>query len=146
MKRIAIILSILSGTTAALAETCDEVEVLALNMYHEARGEGTDHMQMVGEVTLNRTWHEAYPNDVCSVVYQKSQFSWTSQIKDPTPYEQEVWEVALELAENLLNGDIDYFDNGATHFLNPDKLSRLPMWAQKFEKVGKLGNHVFYRM
>lgn len=126
---------------------CDfdrQVEVLALNMYHEARGEGSDSMQMVAEVTLNRVEHPRYPDNVCSVVYQRRQFSWTHMKKDHTPYETEVWEEALEIAENLLLGEIEMFDNGATHFLNPNKVSRIPSWTQVFEQVGRIGNHVFY--
>jgi spore germination cell wall hydrolase CwlJ-like protein len=133
-------------STAAVANNCDELRVLALNMYHEARGEGPDGMQMVGEVTLNRVDHPSYPNNVCDVVYQRSQFSWTRLKIDHTPHEQEIWEEALEIAENLLNGEIDRFDNGATHFLNPNRLRTLPRWTNHLDRVGKVGNHVFYRL
>jgi N-acetylmuramoyl-L-alanine amidase len=135
------------ATATPIMADCDfdrQVEVLALNMYHEARGEGLDAMQMVAEVTLNRVDHPAYPDDVCSVVYQRRQFSWTHMRRDHTPYETEVWQEALELAENLLLGDIELFDNGATHFLNPNAVRRIPSWARKFEQVGQIGNHVFY--
>jgi N-acetylmuramoyl-L-alanine amidase len=136
-------------SSVAVANDCDydkEIETLALNMYHEARGDGIDSMQMVGEVTLNRVQSDRYPNNVCEVVYQRRQFSWTHMKKDHTPHEEKSWEVALELAENLVNGEIDYFDNGATHFLNPDKVSRMPRWTKEFERVGRIGNHVFYAM
>lgn len=148
MLRALTLAAILLGTPV-VAEDCDadkEIEVLALNMYHEARGEGPDAMQMVGEVTLNRMWHKAYPDDICSVVYQEKQFSWTHTKDDHTPHEEEVWEVAVELAENLLNGEVDYFDNGATHFINPDKVRKMPRWTKRLVRVGKIGNHVFYRM
>lgn len=131
-------------STAAVAEDCDEVEVLALNMYHEARGEGSDAMQMVGEVTLNRVYHESYPNDVCEVVYQRRQFSWTHMKRDHTPYEEESWEEALLIAEGLVNGEIDYFDNGATHFINPKLVSKMPRWTRVYTRVGRIGDHVFY--
>lgn len=131
-------------STAAVAEDCDEVEVLALNMYHEARGEGTDGMQMVGEVTLNRVEHPAYPNNICEVVYQRRQFSWVDSRRDHTPNETELWEEALEIAEGLLNDGIERFDNGATHFLNPRRVRKMPRWAREFEVVGQIGNHRFY--
>jgi spore germination cell wall hydrolase CwlJ-like protein len=131
-------------STAAVAGECDEIRVLALNMYHEARGEGSDGMQMVGEVTLNRVEHPSYPNNICNVVYQRSQFSWVRMRSDHTPHEQDLWEQSLELAEGLLNDDIEKFNNGATHFLNPSMLSRLPRWAREYEVVGQIGNHVFY--
>ena len=136
----------LSLSTAAVAENCDEVRILALNMYHEARGEGADGMQMVGEVTLNRVEHPSYPDNICDVVYQRSQFSWVRARNNHTPREEELWNEALEIAEGLLNGDIDKFDNGATHFLNPNKLRILPRWANRLDRVGRLGNHIFYRL
>lgn len=131
-------------STAAVAEDCDEIEVLALNMYHEARGEGPDGMQMVGEVTLNRVDHPSYPDDVCGVVYQRRQFSWVRLRKDHTPHETELWEEALEIAEGLLSGEIEKFDNGATHFLNPRLVRHMPRWTREFEPVGQIGNHRFY--
>lgn len=131
-------------STAAVADQCDEVHVLALNMYHEARGEGPDGMQMVGEVTLNRVYDEEWPDNICDVVYQRRQFSWTHVKGDHTPYNKELWEESLHLAEALINGEIDYFNNGATHFLNPNKVSRIPRWAREYDLVGRIGNHVFY--
>lgn len=142
-----LITAMIAMATPAFAD-CDfdkQVGVLALNMYHEARGEGVDGMQMVGEVTLNRVEHPRYPNNICSVVYATEQFSWTHTRKDHTPYETEVWEIALELAKNLVTGEIELFDNGATHFLNPNTVRRIPSWARKFEQVGQIGNHVFYQ-
>ena len=57
-----------------------EVECLAKNMYHEARGESYQGMVAVAFVTLNRTVSEVFPSKVCDVVYQKNQrgcqFSW----------------------------------------------------------------------
>jgi spore germination cell wall hydrolase CwlJ-like protein len=149
LKTFVAAVCIASISSVAVAADCNykrEVRVLALNMYHEARGEGTDAMQMVGEVTLNRVQHDAFPDNTCDVVYQRKQFSWTHMKRDHTPYEKEVWEEALELAENLLNGEIEYFDNGATHFLNPDKVKAIPRWAREFKKVGRIGNHNFYAM
>ncbi len=139
-------------STAAVAK-CDgdpakEMEILALNMYHEARGEGRTAMQMVGEVTLNRVASGEYPDTICGVVYQKGQFSWVTK-KDHTPYEKEAWETALEIAHDLLNQDIGnlyIFDNGATHFANLEVLRNPPRWTRTFDKVTKVGSHTFYRM
>lgn len=143
-------MAILLFCSQSLSETCDyerQIEVLALNMYHEARGEGLDGMQMVGEVTLNRVEHEYFPDNVCEVVYQRSQFSWTRNNSNTIPSkDDEMWKIALEMAENLINGEIEFFDNGATHFLNPRRVSRMPRWSRNFERVGRVGNHVFYQM
>jgi spore germination cell wall hydrolase CwlJ-like protein len=146
MKLAVLVASLLTASVSgALACSFDsQVHALALNMYHEARGEGPDGMQMVGEVTLNRVKDPNYPKTVCDVVYQDHQFSWTNSSKNKKPKDQASWELAQELAIALLTDDIDLFNNGATHFLNPSKVKRLPRWAHSFERVGRIGNHVFY--
>jgi spore germination cell wall hydrolase CwlJ-like protein len=146
MKLAVLVVSLLAASVSG-ASACSfdsQVHTLALNMYHEARGEGPDGMQMVGEVTLNRVSNSAFPDTICDVVYQRSQFSWTTHLRDKTPSETESWELAQELALDLLTDELELFDNGATHFLNPSKLGRLPRWAVEFEVVGRIGNHVFY--
>ena len=60
------------------------------------------------------------------------------------PKEKEAWETAEILAEDLLSGEIQYFDNGATHFINPNGVSKMPGWTKKFKMVGKHGKHIFY--
>jgi len=61
----------------ALSETA--IECLALNVYHEARGQSEKGWLAVALVTLGRALPEykKFPKDVCGVVYQDKQFSWT---------------------------------------------------------------------
>lgn len=145
MKKLALIFAVIASPILADCVHEEQVEVLALNMYHEARGEPMDGMQMVGEVTLNRVEASNYPDTICDVVYQPHQFSWTHTVKNHEPQEVEIWLDVLVLAENLILGEVKTFGNGATHFINPDKVRRIPNWARQFEKVGKIGNHVFYQ-
>lgn len=145
MKAIIIALAIVIAQPVFAG--CDynrQLETLALNIYHEARGEGEVGMQMVGEVVLNRVDHPKYPDTICEVIYQPSQFSWVKQIRNHAPREEDMWELSLRMAERLLNGDITLYDNGATHFLNPDVVRRLPSWARNLEFVTTVGNHAFY--
>ena len=54
-----------------------EIACLAVNIYHEDRGESSEGQLAVAFVTLNRVASEAYPNTVCGVVYQgKHRPSW----------------------------------------------------------------------
>jgi spore germination cell wall hydrolase CwlJ-like protein len=145
MKAIIVALAIVM--TQPVFAGCDynrQLETLALNMYHEARGEGEAGMRMVGEVTINRTASSKYPDTICGVVYQKSQFSWVSTKKDKTPREQESWELALKIAKELLDDDVASYPHLATHFVNLS-VAR-PVWTKKFDKVTKIGDHTFYRM
>jgi spore germination cell wall hydrolase CwlJ-like protein len=148
-------LCIAISSSAAVARSCDpsdpgdQITALALNMYFEARGDGKTKaerlqaMQMVGEVTLNRVASDNYPDSICEVVYQKHQFSWTKR-KDKTPREIDEWLLAVELAVDLVHGNVEYFNNGATHFINPRGVKRMPRWTARLEKVGKVGSHIFY--
>ena len=145
MKAIIIALAIVM--TQPVFAGCDynrQLNALALNIYHEARGEGEAGMQMVGEVVLNRVDHPKYPDTIWEVVYQPGQFSWVKQKRNHTPKEKKMWELSLNMAEKLLQGDIILYDNGATHFLNPKAVKRLPKWARNFDRVSAIGNHVFY--
>ena len=45
-------------------------ECLALNMYHEARGQGTAGLLAVSSVVMNRVKDERFPNTICEVVKQ----------------------------------------------------------------------------
>jgi spore germination cell wall hydrolase CwlJ-like protein len=145
MKAIIIALAIVM--TQPVFAGCDynrQLETLALNMYHEARGEGEAGMRMVGEVTINRTASSKYPDTICGVVYQKSQFSWVSTKKDKTPREKESWELALKIARELLDENVASYPHLATHFVNL-RVAK-PSWTKKFDKVKKIGDHTFYRM
>jgi len=135
-----------SPTWAKDCDTDAQIEALALNMYHEARGEGPEGMIMVAEVTLNRMEHSRFPDTICDVVYQRSAFSWTKTRSDTVPHETEKWDEALLLAEEIIHEEFDEFlETGATHFVNPKAVKRMPNWTTVFEQVGSVGNHVFYR-
>lgn len=145
MKAIIIALAIVM--TQPVFAGCDynnQLQALALNMYHEARGEGERGMRMVGEVTINRTASSLYPDTICGVVYQKNQFSWVSSKKNKEPKEEESWQLALKIAKELLDDNVNSYPHLATHFVNLD-VSR-PSWTKKFDKVTTIGDHTFYRM
>jgi spore germination cell wall hydrolase CwlJ-like protein len=104
----------------------------------------------VAQVTLNRSKHPNFPNDICQVVYQKTifmekvvcQFSWYCEnggrpkIKHPELY-KESYEVAKKvLLENFRlpsMKDAMYFH---AVYVNPN-------WGK--ERIGVIGNHIFYR-
>lgn len=145
---VATVVLALSISTAAVAK-CNgdqkqETHILALNMYHEARGEGEEGMRMVGETTLNRVASEEYPDTVCEVVYQSGQFSWVYH-SDKTPHETELWSLALLIANDLMTDNKESYDHLATHFISAH-LKEKPSWTRRLEKVGRVGNHIFYRM
>ena len=117
---------------------------LALNIYHEARGEPEFGQTMVGIVTLNRA--EWKPNNVCNVVYEPLQFSWTLAPEQYGVHEAPAWDQAQRIAVMLLDIPPMLYDKGlmaADHY-HADYIAP-PEWAKDMERVGQIGRHIFYR-
>lgn len=134
---------ILTKPTADISLIDKELKCLALNLYHEARGEGVIGMLLVGHVTLNRVDSKLFPNSICEVVYQDSQFSWVKLIKNHTPKNKELYKKALELSKLLMNRDFDR-SNGALFYINRENVNKIPRWVNIYTKVQKYNNHEFY--
>ena len=86
MKLAALVLAGVVSTTAIETQQVPNrsAECLALNMYHEARGQGTAGLFAVTAVVLNRVNDKRFPNSVCEVIEQGPiRESWkTRQHKD----------------------------------------------------------------
>jgi spore germination cell wall hydrolase CwlJ-like protein len=136
-------------------------ECLAMNMYHEARNQGTAGVLAVSAVVLNRVNDSRFPNTVCGVVEQgptraswqdpkvrfpikhKCQFSWYCDGKSDWPTDINAWVEAQQIAYNILVfGDIRGITEGATHY-HANYVE--PAWAKDFALVGRIGVHIFYR-
>lgn len=123
---------------------------LAQNMFFEARNEGPVGMMAVGVVTLNRVHSPKYPDNVCDVVWQRKQFSWTHDGKhdDPsrhnTHFDQQAWKDAQSIATQLLSLDTlpETGLEGATMY-HADYVQ--PYWTTHFEPVKVVGSHIFYK-
>ena len=113
---------------------------LALNVYHEARGESDVGQKAIAHVTLNRAEHES---NICPTVYEKGQFSWTKHKKNKkVDKDSQDWKRAFEIAKQVLNHKTHDPTHGATHFHHP-KVK--PNWRKTLKKTTKIGNHVFYK-
>ncbi|EOY9205508.1 cell wall hydrolase [Acinetobacter baumannii] len=120
---------------------------LALNIYHEARGEPKLGKELVAITTLNRA--EGDNSIICQEVLRKHQFSWTaSKVSGRTlnssgkPKEKEAWEDSKRIAEQALNGrfSVPVRYSGVTHFFSHRKRG----WEKQLKYVGQIGNHHFY--
>ena len=128
-----------------------DLTCLAMNVYHEARGEPLEGQFGVAEVTMNRVADSRYPNSVCEVVYQKrwdylrkrhvSAFSWT-EFDDVEVPEGEAWRRAVSVAEATLNGEHSEVLDGAVYY---HATYIRPSWTRGKQPVAKIGRHVFYR-
>ena len=124
---------------------------LALNVYHEARGEPVPGQYGVANVTMNRA---KTPDNVCEVVTKKRQFSWTDKfvrkqgskaILKPSGYpkDAQAWSLAWRVARYALANPQYDFTHGATHF-HASYVS--PQWRYSATRTARLGSHIFYRM
>lgn len=162
--RLIISLSLLVFNIFLLADDYDEQTIcLAQNIYHEARGEMIDGQIAVSNVVINRVKSKQFPNDICSVVYQRNQieiidkvlkllripafcqFSWTCDpISNDSYKDSESWKNSQSLAQEIVQGTHDDLTNGATHYFNPMKVPT-PHWANVYKKTIVIGNHHFYK-
>ena len=132
------------GLTAMMsAPTVDpeQHKCLAMNIYHEARGERVEGQLAVAHVTVNRVNHEKWGSDICEVVYEPKQFSWTHMIKDHTPKEAKAWKDATVIARDVMIGNTEDPTMGSVfyhaNYVNPD-------WAKYMDLEKVIGRHLFY--
>ena len=132
-----------------------EAHCLALNIYHEARGSSFADKVAVSDVVLNRVKSTRFPDTVCEVVYQadltesgqpirnRCQFSWFCDGRSDQPRETDAWYEAKVIAYQIVNnGRFVGITEGADHY---HSTSVDPYWADSFQFVGIIGDHIFYR-
>jgi len=122
-------------------ERAKQEQCLALNVYHEARGEPEAGKRAVAEVTLARVAERS--TSICREVYRPAQFSWTAT---PTRAHGPAWRDAQRVAAAVLfdemRGACCEHAKGATYY---HANSVRPGWARTMERVATIGNHHFYR-
>lgn len=117
---------------------------LALNIYHEARGEDRRSQEAVAFVTLNRAEDDAFPDRICEVVTDGSsrgcQFSWWCDGRSDQPKEAGAFLRALGTAAAVMGGDAEDPTDGALYFLRHDLK---PGWTRGLRETVRLGGHRF---
>lgn len=121
---------------------------LALNVYHEARGEPETGRVAVAWVVVNRAVDTRFPPTVCEVVLQggerlhRCQFSWWCDGRSDRPRETEAWRRALVTAGRVMQGEEPDPTGGALYY---HALEVRPAWRLRFEATATIGRHIFYR-
>lgn len=125
------------------ALTSREIHCLALNIYHEARGEPRTGMVGVGQVTVNRA-EAAFrkKTNVCQVVYDHRQFSWSLSPKKRAQQPQgNAWDESLQVARDVAKGmrvhgleDSLYYH---ANWIQP------PPWSKRMLQLQSIGQHIF---
>ena len=135
-----------------------ETECLALNIYHEARGDNYAGKYAVADVVLNRQSNRRYPDKICDVIKQgythedgqpiinRCQFSWYCDGLSDVPKETVAYQEAVSLAQQMMEYQaMRGITEGATHYhayyVTPDWVNDRGMIL-----IGRIGDHIFYQL
>lgn len=122
-----------TGSTSSSSSS--NVNLLAMVINGEARGETYEGQVAVGAVVLNRVKHSSFPNTIAGVVYQKGAFTAV----DDGQINASVQSSCVNAARDALNG----WDptGGAIYYYNPRTATS--SWIRTRPVVKTIGNHVF---
>lgn len=151
---VAVIVALLGGYLVYLREyegvLKESVDCLALNIYHEARGEPVEAQLAIAQVVANRIAHPRFPDNACNVVKQggewphnRCQFSWWCDGRSDQVADARTMARIRPLARDVLLGKRRDPTDGAMWYHTKGVL---PDWRKEFEQGPTIGDHVFYRL
>ena len=110
----------------------EELYCLAINSYHEARGETFDDKLATAQVVMNRAESPKFPNDV-----------WYCDGRSDAIHNLDGWEDSVIAAFLVYTGFGEDIVDGATHYYAHDKVS--PSWARRMEVTVRLKGHTYLK-
>ena len=138
----------------------EAVQCLGQNIYFEAAVESTAGKVAVAYVTLNRVSSAFYPNTICEVVKQgrhyssgfpvrdRCQFSWYCDGISDVTKNVRAWKDTQKIA-NLAMISYGSMKSQGLHYTEGARYYHTyeiePHWSRSFPKVGRIGQHIFYR-
>lgn len=120
-----------------------EVDMLALAIHNEARGEPRSGKYAVANVILNRVKHKSFPNTVRKVVTQRGQFQWyhNHKLRSRTAPTEEARAIARDIYQKHVSGRrVD--NTGGSIFFSSNGVRPAP----RAIKSVRVGDHQFYRI
>lgn len=143
MKLVMIlIISFFMVISPANSRQISEVELMALNIYHEARGEPLHGKIAVMHVVINRLNDPRFPKTIHDVILERRnntcQFTWVCRNSLRLPVNDPEWEYFIRLANTFMRNHYYYNDNtnGSLYF-------RRINTRQNYNVI--INNHIFYR-
>ena len=134
----------------------EQLQCMALNIYHEARSDSALGQEAVGMVTMNRVYSDKYPDTICDVVYQahvnskgnpirnKCQFSWYCDGKNDTPHDTVKFLEAKAHAEWVMsNYGTERDITGGALMYHASYVN--PYWSKAYTKTSRIESHIFYK-
>lgn len=125
-----------------LPETLDpEMQCLAGTVYFESKGESLAGQLAVARVVINRARSGDFPDSICGVVHQPSQFSFLRGGRIPeVKTSSRDWREAVAIAQIAMADAWNSEAEGALYF-HARRVS--PGWNRS--RLAAIDNHIFYR-
>lgn len=125
----------------ASAELDAEMECMTKVIHKEAGNQSRKGQLAVAQIVINRVKSGRFPNSICGVANQPRQFFQTASYHPRRDTAQ--WRTALSVAREALAGTAPAVVPGAM-FYHADYVAP-NSWFRTRQRVGTLGNHIFYR-
>ena len=146
------------STKDKVQNATNERECLAQAIYHEARGETEAGQWAVTNVILNRVASKRYPNSICGVIFQNAngkkyscQFSFACDGQsDDGGIGNKIVRQAWVKSNLIAFAAFKKFQSGEKLNALPSSVlyyhttAVAPNWSKVFNRVAKIGNHIFY--
>jgi spore germination cell wall hydrolase CwlJ-like protein len=145
---LCVILSIRSAVANEDVELDQQTMCLAKNIYYEAGREHFRGKVAVAQVTLNRVFHERFPETICGVVKQRTrvgskiicQFSWACEPVGKIRYLSDAWRESVLAAQQVLEANLRMERLNRALYFHATHVN--PQWG--LERLTRIGNHIFY--
>ena len=120
----------------------EELVLLGICVYHEARGEPFEGQVAVAQVVLDRAVERG--QSVREVIFAPMQFSWANGGVRPPIRDYEAFQTAMRAAVTAVRRRRrgDNFESADHYFAD---YIPVPRWAGAMTFVRKIGRHLFYR-
>jgi spore germination cell wall hydrolase CwlJ-like protein len=122
-------------------EQSKQIQCLALNMYHEARGSTQDDMIAVSNVVLNRAKHTS--TTPCNVIFKPKQFSWTSN--NYKVDDKDSWSKVYTLATSMYKGMLPDNTNGSLYYVHK-RVYKKQSWMKTAKKNVIHNKHIYFNL
>ena len=120
----------------------EDLDCLSRNIYFEAGNQSSIGKLAVGLVVMNRVASKKYPDTICGVVNQRSQFSWVDDGKSDVPKNDNAWKVSQNLSRDILEGKANFINFDDVMHYHADYVS--PSWSKRMQQVAQIDQHIFY--
>ena len=128
-----------------------DIDCMTRNIFHESRSETEVEWKAITDVAFNRMMSDKYPDEICRVIMQDSQFSWTlmkeselirREQKEPKRY----YAIREQISEWVMQWHTGHYNaadktKNAMHYHKKDVK---PFWRNIYTRVAVIGEHIYY--